>query len=183
MAPASKFLVLLSNVFNMKPLFLFYIVFLFSWQAQAQSVGNRPMTLQKHNELTSARLSEAQIQAYHKRAKQKLGDMVDYMRIILQSKQASEQKLALRQLQKLFWKAPTWTNSSRSLRKHLGKASNLELKAVKITQLLTSTDEGEYKGKLTYQIARKKEALDFTVRKYIKRIGRREVVVWKLFFL
>jgi len=167
----------------MKQLFLFYIVFLLSWQAQAQSIGTRPVTLRKHNELTSARLSEAQIQAYHKRARQKLGDMVDYMRIVLQSKQASEQKLALKQLQKLFWEAPTWATSAQNLRTYIGNATNLNLKAVKITQLLTLNDGGEYKGKLTYQIIHKKEVLDFIVRKNIKRIGRREVVVWKLFFL
>ncbi|OJJ19600.1 hypothetical protein BKI52_22605 [marine bacterium AO1-C] len=166
----------------MKQLFLFYITILFSWQAQAQSIDKRPVALQKHKELTSARLSEAQVQAYQKRAKQKLGDMVDYMQIVLQSKQATEQKLALKQLQKLFWQAPAWTNSAQSLRAYLGNITSLSLKAVKITQLLTPTDRGEYKGKLTYQIAYKKETLDFTVRKYIKSIGSREVVVWKLFF-
>lgn len=161
---------------------LFYIFFTLALKVQGQAAEIIRGTLQKHNELTSDALSEAQVQAYHKRAKQKLGDMVDYMRIILNSKQADEQSFALRQLQKLFRKPPAWARSAQSLRAYLGNTTSPSLKAVKITKPLTSKNNRQYQGKINYQIAQKKERLNFTVSKNIKSFGRKRIVVWKLFF-
>ncbi len=166
----------------MKPLFLLYIAFLFFGQIQAQSIDHRPVTLQKHRELTSDRLSEAQIQAYHKRARQKLGDMVDYIQFALNARQVAEQQLALKQLRKLFREAPGWATSRQNLRAYWGKVTNFELKSVRLTQSLTPNNEGQYLGKLACQIANKSIKLDFIVQKRVKYIGNSRVVVWKLLF-
>lgn len=148
---------------------------------KAQQAIERPKVLQKHRELMSYRLSEAQTQAYEKRATQKLKDLADYVQFIIKAQHLSEQKLALRQLHKLFWEVPTWARSVQSIRQYLGKTKKVKLAAVKVTEPL-NINNGLYQGKLGYRWGKQPKELSFTVRKIFKKIGSRSVEVWKLFF-
>ena len=75
----------------MKYLLICVLFFLIYWDVQAQSEVHIPKEtiLQRNPELTSNSLSPAQMQAYTKRAKQKLGDMIDYMKIIINAEHTS----------------------------------------------------------------------------------------------
>lgn len=148
---------------------------------KAQQAMERPKVLQKHRELMSYRLSEAQTQAYEKRATQKLKDLADYVQFIIKAQHPSEQKLALRQLHKFFWEVPTWARSVESIRGYMGKAKKVKLQAVKIAEPLTINND-LYQGKLAYEWGKQPKVLSFTVRKIFKKIGSRRVEVWKLFF-
>lgn len=146
---------------------------------QAQSAHREPETgLNKHHELSSRRLSDMQLLAYTKRAKQKLQDMVDFLNLLATSKDVSEQKEALKQLQSLFWNVPTWAKTVTSAQNYVGKAkiSNLQ-----VVQNLAYTSP-DYKGLLAYQIGEKIEQILFTARKNKKKVGTQEVEVWEIFF-
>lgn len=171
----------LKNFTQMRYLLICYIFLGALGTLQAQQAMERPKVLQKHQELTSYRLSDAQTQAYQKRAKQKLGDLADYVQFIINARHPSEQKLALRQLHKLFWEVPAWARSVESIRGYMGKAKKVKLTSVKIAEPLSITKE-VYQGKLVYHWSKQPKTLTFTVRKIIKKIGSRRVKVWKLFF-
>jgi hypothetical protein len=146
---------------------------------QAQSAKREPETgLNKHHELSSRSLSDTQLLAYTKRAKQKLQDMADFLNLLATSKDASEQKEALKQLQSLFWNVPTWAKTVVSAQNYIGKSKILNLQVV---QNLTYTGS-DYKGLLAYQVGEKIEQMLFTARKNKKKVGLQEVEVWEIFF-
>jgi hypothetical protein len=168
-----------------------YTVFLYIFlaslaYAHAQSAGREPREsnkLNQHQELGSQRLSEAQVLAYTKRAKQKLQDMADYVQIIANSKDATEQKQALKQLHHLFWTVPAWAKTAQSVGEYAGKTKKMQLAYTNITQpLVFQANLQAYKGSLAYAWANKSDSLDFIVRKNKKKVGSTEVEVWELFF-
>ncbi len=177
----------------MKPILLTYFAFFFALAcAHAQSARqDNPETslLNRHKELSSRTLSEAQLQAYTKRAKQKLADVVDYMQIAVSEKYTeTQQKQALKQLQALFWETPTWAKSLPALQQYVGKDASIALQQTSIEQPLAYHDAITYKGMLSYtlatkstEIATKNSKINFIVHKNKKIVGSQEVIVWEVF--
>lgn len=170
----------------MKPLLVLYIFLASLASAHAQSAGREPREtnkLNQHQELGSKSLSDAQVLAYTKRAKQKLQDMADYAQIIANSKDVTEQKQALKQLHALFWTVPAWAKTAQSVGEYVGKTKKMQLASINITQpLVFQANLQAYKGSLAYTWADKSDTLAFIVRKNKKKVGSTEVEVWELFF-
>jgi hypothetical protein len=162
---------------------LFIYIFGGSATLYAQSIGQREpkTTLTSHPELSSRKLSTAQMQAYTKRAQQKLADMAEYAQLCLQTKQGDEQKQALKQLQSLFWEVPAWAKDLPALRTHISTQKSTVLTQSSVAEALAPQDAQTYKGKLAYTWLGRQAQMPFIVRKNKKQIGSKEVEVWEVF--
>lgn len=169
----------------MKISFVLSVFFFSLTYAHAQSTGHREpretTKLTKHQELASAKLSEAQMQAYTKRARQKLADMVDYIRLCINTKDTPEQKKAFKQLQNLFVEVPYWAKSLSALYEYVGKEQGIALAKSVVTQELAYQNTQTYKGSLAYTWAGRQDQLNFIVRKNKKQVGSQELEVWEVF--
>lgn len=163
-------------------LFLYiFLASLASLKAQQAREPQEVSKLNKHQELTSARLSDAQLQAYTKRAQQKLVDMLDYVQLSIESQDTQEQKQALKQLQNLFWEVPNWAKTLPALREYVGKTRNFNLTKSTVINDLAYQNTQAYKGSLAYTWAGRQDTLNFIVRKNKKQIGTKNVEVWEVF--
>ena len=167
-----------------------YLLLLACWGlslgAWAQSVSHRPDNsqdkLQRHKELASESLDEGQRLAYTRRAKQKVGELVDCLNLIAQSQDAGEQQKALARLQRLFERVPAWASSAEGVRKQAGKQT-ITLQSVQVEQELAYRDDETYSGVLAYQWTGRQGRWGFVVQKKWKRVGSQKIKTWEVFLV
>ena len=177
--------------FTKKIITLSIIIFYFAPKLNAQQSRqkNEVGVLKIHKELSSKKLSEAQLIAYTKRAKQKAQDAFNYVEIALQQDYiVSQKKQALKQLSTLFVGIPSWANSLENLENYWGKNVKFTPQNSTIFQDLKWTQQGFYKGiiELEYVVKSEKkkeqntQKISFIVSKNTKRVGSEEVEVWEI---